>query len=64
MINKSSLEFHETFKPEIPYIAKILKLASENYSGTKYEISDMSGILPVTKKVKWSRISNMPGSWD
>lgn len=38
MINKSSLEFHETFKPEIPYIAKILKLASENYSGTKLSL--------------------------
>lgn len=52
MINKSSLEFHETFKPEIPYIAKILKLASENYSGTKYEISDMSGIPTGDQKGK------------
>ena len=43
MTNKSSLEFHETFKPEIPYISKILKLASEKYSDTKHEISDISG---------------------
>ena len=52
MTNKSSLEFHETFKPEIPYISKILKLASEKYSGTKYEISDISGIPTGEQKGK------------
>jgi len=52
MTNKFSLEFHETFKPEAPYISKILKLASENYSGTKYEISGISGIPTGEKKGK------------
>ena len=36
MIKSSSLVFHETFQPEIGYIAKILKLASEEYSGNKF----------------------------
>ena len=52
MINKSSLEFHETFKPEIPYVAKLIQLAAENYSGTKYEISDVSGIPTGEQKGK------------
>ena len=52
MTNKFSLEFHETFKPEAPYISKILKLASENYSGTKYEISGISGIPTGEQKGK------------
>lgn len=52
MINKSSLEFHETFKPEMVYIAKFLNLAAENYSGSKYEISDVSGIPTGEQKGK------------
>ena len=32
MVKSSVLEFHETFQPEMTYIAKILKLASENYA--------------------------------
>ena len=52
MIKSSALEFHETFQPELPYIAKILKLASENYSGTKFEISDCTGIPTGKQKGK------------
>ena len=52
MIKSSVLEFHETFQPEIVYVAKILKLASENYSGTKYEISEKSGIPTGKQKGK------------
>lgn len=52
MIKGSALEFHETFQPELPYIAKILKLASENYSGTKFEISDCTGIPTGKQKGK------------
>ena len=52
MIKSSALEFHETFQPELPYIAKIMKLASENYSGTKFEISDSTGIPTGKQKGK------------
>lgn len=52
MIKSSVLEFHETFQPELPYIAKVLKLASENYSGTKFEISDCTGIPTGKQKGK------------
>ncbi len=52
MIKSSALEFHETFQPELPYISKILKLASENYSGTKFEISDCTGIPTGKQKGK------------
>ena len=44
MIKSSALAFHETFQPELGYIASILQLASENFSGSKYEISDCTGI--------------------
>lgn len=52
MIKSSALEFHETFQPELTYIAKILRLASENYSGTKFEISDCTGIPTGKQKGK------------
>ena len=52
MIKGSTLEFHETFQPEMTYIAKILKLASDNYSGTKFEISECSGIPTGNQKGK------------
>lgn len=52
MISKPSLEFHETFKPETVYISKLLKLASDQYSGTKYEISEISGIPTGEQKGK------------
>lgn len=52
MIKSSTLEFHETFQPELTYISKILKLASEKYSGTKFEISDCTGIPTGKQKGK------------
>ena len=52
MIKSSALEFHETFQPEMPYIAKILKLSSENYTGTKFEMSDVTGIPTGKQKGK------------
>ena len=52
MIKSSALEFHETFQPELPYIAQILKLASENYCGSKFEISDCTGIPTGKQKGK------------
>lgn len=44
MIKGSILEFHQTFAAETGYIAKILQLAMENISGTKEELSKISGI--------------------
>ncbi|WP_050699156.1 hypothetical protein [Anaeromassilibacillus senegalensis] len=44
MISTSVLEFHDTFKPEMIYIAKLLQLASECFTGSKSEISEISGI--------------------
>lgn len=52
MINSAVLEFHETFKPELPYISQILKLASEQYSGNKHDISQHSGIPTGERKGK------------
>lgn len=52
MIKSKALEFHETFLPETAYIAAILKLASENFSGTKFEISEKTGIPTGKQKGK------------
>ena len=64
MVKSSVLEFHETFQPEMTYIAKILKLASENYAGTKFEISDCTGIPTGKQKAKLSPIFATHASWD
>lgn len=52
MINRSLLKFHETFQSESAYLAKILDLASQSYSGTKFEISDITGIPTGKQKGK------------
>lgn len=52
MINRSMLKFHETFQPEIPYLARILDLASNKYAGTKEEISNITGIPTGKQKGK------------
>ena len=52
MIKSSVLEFHETFQPETTYIAKLLRLASENYVGTKFDISECTGIPTGKQKGK------------
>ncbi|MBU9728867.1 DUF4007 family protein [Diplocloster modestus] len=44
VINRSQLKFHETFQPETGYISKILELASKSYQGSKFEISEITGI--------------------
>lgn len=44
MIKGSVLEFHKTFSAETGYVAKILQLAIEKTSGTKDELSKISGI--------------------
>lgn len=52
MISRSQLKFHETFQPEVGYVAKILELASMNYSGNKFEISEKTGIPTGNQKGK------------
>lgn len=52
MVNRSQLKFHETFQPEVGYISKILELASTNYSGNKFEISETTGIPTGNQKGK------------
>lgn len=52
MINRSQLKFHETFQPEVGYVAKILELASADYSGNKFEISEKTGIPTGNQKGK------------
>ena len=39
-----SVNFHKTFSPQDSYITKILDLAKDNYTGTKEEISEETGI--------------------
>ena len=39
-----SVNFHKTFSPQDSYITKILELAKNNYSGSKEEISEETGI--------------------
>ena len=39
-----SVNFHKTFSPQDSYITKILELAKVNYSGSKEEISEETGI--------------------
>ena len=52
MISRSQLKFHETFQPEWPYIARLLELAEKNYSGSKFDISDITGIPTGKQKGK------------
>lgn len=39
-----SVNFHKTFSPQDSYITKILELAKDNYTGSKEEISEATGI--------------------
>lgn len=39
-----TVNFHKTFAPQDSYLSKILELASEQYIGTKEDISEVTGI--------------------
>ena len=39
-----AVNFHKTFAPQDSYLSKILELASEQYIGTKEDISEVTGI--------------------
>lgn len=43
-IKRDDVEFHKTFQPTDSYITKIMELAEQNYSGTKENISNITGI--------------------
>lgn len=47
-----NLNFHETFQPEMVYIARILELAADEFEGDKYRISEVTGIPTGEKKGK------------
>ena len=42
------VEFHKSFQPQDSYIAKIMEAAGDGYSGTKEEISSLTGIPTVS----------------
>jgi len=48
----NNLLFHETFQPETTYIAKILELSINGFSGDKFTISELTGIPTGNKKGK------------
>lgn len=52
MISRSKLKFHETFQPEWTYIARVLELAKDSYCGSKFDISDITGIPTGKQKGK------------
>ena len=39
-----TVNFHKTFAPQDSYLSKLLELASDGYSGTKEDISEITGI--------------------
>lgn len=43
-LTNDTYDFHDTFQPQLEYIAKVLELAANGYSGTKHDISAMTGI--------------------
>ncbi len=51
-MDSKNLLFHETFQPEMNYIAKILELAINDYSGDKFHISEITGIPTGKEKGK------------
>lgn len=42
--------FYETFQPELTYIARIMELAADDYSGDKFQISNITGISTGKKR--------------
>lgn len=47
-----NFNFHETFQPELTYIARIMELAADDYSGNKFQISNTTGIPTGKEKGK------------
>ncbi len=51
-MNRSQLKFHETFQPEFSYIAKIMSIAADHFQGSKFDISNITGIPTGKQKGK------------
>lgn len=51
-INTSNLNFHNTFQPQLIYVAKILNLAANGFCGDEFEISNITGIPTGTSSGK------------
>ena len=47
-----NFNFHETFQPELAYIARILELAADECNGDKFQISNITGIPTGKEKGK------------
>ena len=43
-IDTTKMNFHSTFKPQLIYVSRLLKLAGQMYSGDERSISDITGI--------------------
>lgn len=43
-MNDLNFYFHESFQPQLIYLSEILKLAIENFEGSKNEVSNITGI--------------------
>lgn len=52
----NNLNFHETFQPEMTYIARVLELAVDEFEGDKYRISEIAGIPTGEKKERLNPI--------
>lgn len=67
---KTDVSFHGTFPPTLRYIYEIVKLASRNFSGTKEEISEITGIPTggktgkVVPHIKYAKFMNLITSSD
>lgn len=71
MDNKQmDVSFHGTFPPTLRYISEIVKLASQNFSGTKEDISEITGIPTgdktgkVVPHIKYAKFMNLITSSD
>ena len=70
MNKKVDVSFHGTFPPTLRYISEIVKLASQNFSGTKEEISEITGIPTgektgkVVPHIKYAKFMNLITSSD
>ena len=67
---QNDVNFHGTFPPTLRYISEIVKLASQNFSGTKEEISEITGITTgdktgkVIPHIKYAKFMNLITSSD
>ena len=64
MVKSSVLEFHETFQPEMTYIAKMLKLDLRIMLERNLKSAIVPEFLQASKREKLSPIFATHASWD